>query len=196
MAWLWNECWGFQALRHRRDSTVRCMHYFHGNGSFHLPISSLAESPAVLCAETAKRGDYLPHPQHGAGDSSELPMNKSLVFTNNMQSWEEGSWEERMDFLFWWETVLPPTCRSACSLPSAAQVNKQHVPFLVLPELPALICSVRALGGDMRIIRDEKFECCFHVGIPVQNKIEVDQTGWQTLLSPGSLAPRAVSNLF
>lgn len=48
----------------------------------------------------------------------------------------------------------------------------------------------------MRIIRDEKFECCFHAGIPVQNKIEVDQTGWQTLLSPGSLAPRAVSNLF
>lgn len=170
------------------------MHYFHGNGSFHLPISLLAESPAVLCAETAKRGDDLPHPQHGAGDSSKQPGNKSLVFTNNMGSWEQGGRAERMGFLFWCETVLPLICERARSLPSAAQVNKQHVPFLVLPELPALVYSVRAQGGETRIIRDKKFKRRFHTGIPAQSKMEVDRAGWQTLLSPGSLAPCTVSD--
>jgi len=109
------------------SGTQRDMRYFHGNGSFHLPISSLAESPAVLCAETAKRGDDVPHPQHGTGESSEQPTNKSLVFSNNTRPWEEGGRAERVDFLFWGEQHFP-------------QCAKVHAHFPVLHKPTSSMC--------------------------------------------------------
>lgn len=78
------------------------MHHFHGNCSFYLPISSCwlkAPQRFVLRLQRGERPS-LPHPQHGAGDSSKPAGNKSLVFTNNMGSWEEGGRAEKTQSSF------------------------------------------------------------------------------------------------
>lgn len=136
----------------------------------------LAESPAALCAETAKRGETISPPPATRRRGQQQAGREQKPCLHQQYGVLGGGRQSRKDteFLFWWETALPPMCKSANSLPSAAQVNKQHVPCLVLPELPALVCWVKVQGGETHIIRDEKFKSCFHAGIPVQNKMEGD----------------------
>lgn len=124
---------------------------------------------SALCWD-CKEGKPSPFSHNTAPGTAAAAGNKSLVF-NVVGSWEEGGWAERMDFLFWWKTALPPPCRSAHSPPSTAQLNQQHVPLLVLPHLPVLGCFVM-LGGEMCVLRDEKFECCFHAGIPPRWRLD------------------------
>lgn len=122
--WLQVPAWGrtarcgFGALLARRDSAAPCMRDFHGNSSFHLPISWLAESPAVLCAETAKRGGCPPPSSRNAAPGiAGRAAWEQKASRNNMGCWEEGGRAERKDFLCWWEAVLPSACRK-CTLAS------------------------------------------------------------------------------
>lgn len=116
--------------------------------------SRLAESPAVLCAETAKRGE--PFPGHSTALGWQRAAgNKSFVFLDNTGRWEEGGRAELKGFLSWWETELFPLCRSARSLPSASEVSKQLVSSVVLPKCQ--LCYVGMQGGETRMVSNEKF---------------------------------------
>lgn len=162
-----------------------CMYYFHGNGSFHLPVSSLAESPAVLCAETAKRGDDLPPPATGRwGQQQAAWEQKPCLQQSGVWGGGRQSRKDKLPFLVGdsaspnaKKCSLTPQC---CTSPQATRASPSRT---------------RITSFGTRIIREEKFKRRFHTGTPVLNKMEADQAGWQVLLSPGSLAPHLVSNL-
>lgn len=86
VAWLQNECGGFSSSPAPEGQRCSVHALFPWQRQLSPPHLSLAESPAVLCAETAKRGDHLPpHPQHGAGDSSKQPGNKKPCLPPTMR---------------------------------------------------------------------------------------------------------------
>lgn len=160
-----------------------CMHYFHGNSN--LPVSSLAESPAVLCAETAKRGDYLPLPATGHwGQQQAAQEQKPCLQQSGVWGGGRQGRKDKLPFLVGdsaspnaQKCSLTPQC---CTSPQATHTSPS--------------CT-RIASFGICIIRDEKFKQRFHTGTPVLNKMEVDQAGWQVLLSRGSLAPHVSSNL-
>lgn len=69
-------------------STAPCMHYFHGNGSFQLPISCWLKALQCFVLRLQRR-ETISLSHNTAPGTAAAAGNKSLVF-NIVGSWEEG----------------------------------------------------------------------------------------------------------